>query len=91
MTYTMATISLSQRNTGSVWDKRARYIEQSTSTLQKYVVMGNKVARFTKMKMYNPHQAHEADVSLYSRLLSDEKKPSRAKCRNFRQAHRIPP
>jgi hypothetical protein len=71
MTYTMETIS--QRDTGSVWDKRARYIEQSTSALQRYVAIGDKVARLTKMKMYIPQQAHEADISLYSRLLRDEK------------------
>ena len=65
---------ISQRNTGSVWDKRARYIEQSTSALQRYVAMGDTVARFTKMKEYTPQQAREADVSLYNRLLSDEQK-----------------
>ena len=68
----MATIS--QRNTGSVWDKRARYIEQSTSALQRYVEMGDTMARFTKMKEYTAQQAREADISLYSRLLSDEQK-----------------
>jgi len=68
----MATIS--QRNTGSVWDKRARYIEQSTSALQRYVEMGDAMARFTKMKEYTAQQAREADISLYSRLLSDEQK-----------------
>ncbi len=44
----MATIS--QRNTGSVWGKRARYIEQSTSALQRYVAFGNEIARYTKWK-----------------------------------------
>ena len=68
----MATIS--QRNTGSVWDKRARYIEQSTSALQRYVAMGDVLARNTKMKEYTPQQAQEADVSLYGRLLRDEQK-----------------
>ncbi len=48
----MATIS--QRNTGSVWDKRARYIEQSTSALQRYIDIGDTVARHTKMKEYTP-------------------------------------
>ena len=32
------------------------------------------MARHTKNKEYTPEQAHEADLSLYSRLLSDEKK-----------------
>jgi hypothetical protein len=66
----MATIS--QRNTGSVWDKRARYIEQSTSALQRYIEIGDTVAMHTKMKEYIPDQAREADLSLYNRLLSDE-------------------
>jgi len=69
---TMATIS--QRNTGSIWDKRARYIEQSTSALQRYVEIGDTAARHTKMKEYTPEQAREADLSIYSRLLSDEQK-----------------
>jgi len=68
----MATIS--QRNTGSIWDKRARYIEQSTSALQRYIEIGDTVARHTKMKEYTPDQAREADLSLYNRLLSDEQK-----------------
>jgi hypothetical protein len=71
--------TISQRNTGSVWDKRARYIEQSTSALQRYVAMGDAMARFTKMKEYTPQQAQEADVSLYSRLLSDEQKTAPGK------------
>ena len=66
--------TISQRNTGSVWDKRARYIEQSTSALQRYVAMGDTAARYTKMKEYTPQQAHEADISLYIRLLSDEQR-----------------
>ena len=66
--------TISQRNTGSVWDKRARYIEQSTSALQRYVAMGDTAARHTKMREYTPQQAREADISLYNRLLSDEQR-----------------
>jgi len=66
--------TISQRNAGSVWDKRARYIEQSTPALQRYVAMGDIVARYTKMKEYTPQQAHEADISLYNRLSSDEQR-----------------
>ena len=65
---------ISQRNTGSVWDKRARYIDQSTSALQRYVALGDEYARKTRMKMYTPEQAQEADTSLYERLLKDEQK-----------------
>lgn len=81
--------TISQRNTGSVWDKRARYIEQSTSALQRYVAMGDTVARFTKMKEYTPQQSREADISLYSRLLSDEQKtgPGRMPERSSGVAH----
>lgn len=81
--------TISQRNTGSVWDKRARYIEQSTSALQRYVAIGDKVARLTKMKMYTPQQAHEADISLYGRLLRDEQKtgPGRMPERSSSTAH----
>jgi hypothetical protein len=83
----MATIS--QRNTGSVWDKRARYIEQSTSALQRYVAFGDEMARSTKMKEYTPQQAREADVSLYNRLLSDEQRtgPGRMPERSSGTAH----
>ena len=83
----MATIS--QRNTGSVWDKRARYIEQSTSALQRYVTMGDAMARLTKMKEYTTRQAQEADVSLYGRLLSDEQKtgPGKMPERSSNVAH----
>ena len=81
--------TISQRNTGSVWDKRARYIEQSTSALQRYVAMGDAAARYTKMKVYTPQQAREADISLYSRLLSDEQKtgPGKMPERSTSTAH----
>ena len=70
---------ISQRNTGFVWDKRARYIEQSTSALQRCVKLGDEYARHTKMQRYTPKQAQEADTSLYERLLKDEQtvKPGR--------------
>jgi hypothetical protein len=81
--------TISQRNTGSVWDKRARYIEQSTSALQRYVAMGDAAARYTKMKEYTPQQAREADISLYSRLLSDEQRtgPGKMPERSTSTAH----
>jgi hypothetical protein len=81
--------TISQRNTGSVWDKRARYIEQSTSALQRYVAMGDTAARNTKMREYTPQQAREADISLYSRLLSDEQRtgPGKMPERSSSTAH----
>ena len=57
-----------------MWDKRASYIEQSTSALQRYVALGDEYARHTRMQMYTPKQTQEADISLYERLLKDEQK-----------------
>lgn len=65
---------ISQRPSGSTWNEKARYIEQSTSALARYVAMGDEAARHTKMKEYTPTQAQEADISLYQRLISDEQK-----------------
>lgn len=65
---------ISQRPSGSTWNEKARYIEESTSALQRYVTMGDEYARQTKMKEYTPTQAQEADISLYQRLIGDEQK-----------------
>lgn len=65
---------ISQRPSGSTWNEKARYIEQSTSALARYVIMGDEYARRTKMQEYTPRQAQEADISLYQRLINDEQK-----------------